>query len=193
MTEQQKQVPRVLFLPGMMGTSDVKRDTLIQTGFNVNAMKFDDNVSANWQDLLKHPIRHFLSLARLLTKARRLYTKWVEDAQAACDSFQPDIIVGASRGGSVAMTMRVADNVPILLLAPAYKWFSWIGGRASTTHPNVTVIHSRMDESIPFTDSVELCRKCPQVKLIEAGSDHYLNTPNATQVWLKAIRDLTTP
>lgn len=183
-------MPRVLLLPGLMGTGNFKRDALIQAGFDVKTVTFDDNAAADWQDLFKTPLRHLGRIIIMLTKARRIYSKWVEEAQAAYDSFQPDLVLGASRGGSVAMTMKVADNVPIVLLAPAYKWFGWIGGRTATTHPNVVVIHSRHDENIPFTDSVELCRKCPQAKLIEAGSDHSMNTPDATLAWMKAVRDL---
>lgn len=183
---------RVLLLPGLMGTGNFKRDALIQAGFDVNTVAFDDSAAADWQDLLKAPFRHPVRIIMMLTKARRIYSKWVAQAQVAYNSFHPDLVVGASRGGSVAMTIQVASDVPMLLLAPAYKWFGWIGGRTMTTHPNVIVMHSRYDEGIPFTDSVELCQKCPQAKLIEAGSDHSLNTPDAILTWMKAVRDLTT-
>lgn len=185
-------MPRALLLPGLMGTGECKRAALIQAGFDVHVVTFDDHSATDWQQLFKAPVCHLLSIVMMLTTARRIYRNWVAQAQAAYDSIQPDIVIGASRGGSVALTMQIAQSVPIVLLAPAYKWFRWIGGRTSTTLPNVVVIHSRQDESIPFTDSVEFCRKCPQAKLIEAGSDHALNSADAIPVWVKAARESLT-
>ena len=180
----------MLLLPGLMGTGNLKRDALIQAGFDVTSVAFDDDAAAGWQDLFKAPLRNLFPIVFMLKQSRQIYSKWVAEAQAAYDSLQPDLVVGSSRGGSVAMTMQVADDVPVILLAPAYKWFGWIGGSTSTKHPNVTVVHSSQDETIPFAESEELCRNCPQVKLIEAGSDHSLNTPEGTAVWVKAARDL---
>lgn len=88
----------------------------------------------------------------MLKQSRQIYSKWVAAAQAVYDSFQPDLVVDSSRGGSVVMTMQVANDVPIILLAPACKWFGWIGGRTLTNHPNVRVVHSSQDETIPFAD-----------------------------------------
>lgn len=190
--EAKGRMPRVLLLPGLMGTGNLKRDALTQAGFDVKTVAFDDGAAADWENLFKAPFRHLLRIFIMLMTAHRVYARWVAEAQTAYDSFQPDLVVGASRGGSVAMTIHIADDVPMLLLAPAYKWFGWIGGRTRTSHPDTIVMHSKYDESIPFTDSVELCRKCPQVKLIEAGIDHSFNTPDAILAWMKAVRDLTT-
>lgn len=183
-------MPRVLFLPGMIGAGDRKSDALTEAGFEVQVVDFDDSTCAKLNEILKSPFRNFVSMASLLLKARRIYDKWVSAAQAAYDCFHPDIVVGSSRGGSVAMTMKVDDVIPIVLLAPAYRWFRWLGGNTSTNHPNVTVIHSRQDKQIPFSDSEKLCRRCPQVKLIVAGIDHSLLSPDATHVWIPEVDQL---
>ena len=182
---------RVLLLPGLMATGELKKNALINAGFEVNSVAFDDHEVIELENIFKAPLRNLVPMASMLMKARRIYAAWVSEAQAAYDALQPDIIVGSSRGGSVAMTIRVDDQIPLVLLAPAYRWFGWIGGKTSTDHPIVTVVHSRHDERIPFADSEKLCRKCPQVKLVAAGIDHTLNSPDATSIWLKEVDRLS--
>ena len=41
-------------------------------------------------------------------------------AQAAFDASQPDVVVGSSRGGAVAMNLR-SGNARLVLLCPAWK------------------------------------------------------------------------
>ncbi len=41
-------------------------------------------------------------------------------AQAEFDEHQPDVVVGSSRGGAVAMNIDVGDT-PLVLLCPAWK------------------------------------------------------------------------
>src|SRR5262249_25126562 len=72
-------------------------------------------------------------------------------AQAEFDQHRPDVIVGSSRGGAVAMAIR-SDRVPLVLLCPAWK--RW--GTVRVAKPNTTILHSRNDEVIPFADSEEL-------------------------------------
>jgi hypothetical protein len=44
----------------------------------------------------------------------------VRIAQAAFDKHQPDVVVGSSRGGAVAMNLR-SDGARLVLLCPAWK------------------------------------------------------------------------
>jgi hypothetical protein len=85
------------------------------------------------------------------------------------DELHPDVIVGSSRGGAVAMNMDSRDT-PLVLLAPAWK--RW--GKARSVNKNCIVIHSLGDEFVPFEDSVELCGHSG-ARLIAAGMDHRLN------------------
>lgn len=68
----------------------------------------------------------------------------VRMAQAEFDRGKPDVVVGSSRGGAVAMNITV--DVPLVLLCPAWK--RW--GTASTVKPGTVVLHSQADETIPF-------------------------------------------
>jgi len=72
----------------------------------------------------------------------------VRTAQAEYDQQHPDIIVGSSRGGAVAMNIK-SGKTPLVLLCPAWK--NW--GAATKLKPNSVILHSRQDEVIPFADS----------------------------------------
>ena len=104
-------------------------------------------------------------------------------AQAEFDRHQPDVIVGSSRGGAVALALR-AGSVPLVLLCPAWK--RW--GTVHAARPNTTILHSRNDDVIPFSESEELAAASglPAGALIETGSDHRLADPDSLRVMLEA-------
>ena len=72
-------------------------------------------------------------------------------AQAEFDRHKPDVIVGSSRGGAVAMNVR-SGQASLVLLCPAWK--KW--GIAKTVKPGTVILHSRADEVVPFAHSQEL-------------------------------------
>src|SRR5579863_354687 len=92
-------------------------------------------------------------------------------AQAEFDKHQPQVVVGSSRGGAVAMNIH-SGSARLVLLCPAWK--HW--GPAKTVKPNTVILHSRVDEVIPFADSEDLVRnsQLPSTALIEIGIDHRL-------------------
>lgn len=92
----------------------------------------------------------------------------VRVAQAACDEFGPEVVVGSSRGGAVALYLDTHD-ARLVLLCPA--WRNW--GDARPAPPGTTILHSRSDEVIPFADS-EALALAPGVRLVEVGNDHRL-------------------
>jgi len=98
----------------------------------------------------------------------------VRIAQAEYDQHHPDVIVGSSRGGAVAMNVESGDT-PLVLLCPAWK--KW--GSAKTVKKNATVLHSRADDVVPFEDSEELVANSGLLAsaLIEIGTDHRLADP----------------
>jgi alpha-beta hydrolase superfamily lysophospholipase len=105
----------------------------------------------------------------------------VATAQAEYDRGKPDVVVGSSRGGAVAMNIDSGD-VPLVLLCPAWK--TW--GIAKRVKPNATILHSRADETVPFDDSVELLRNSslPDSALIEVGTEHRLADPESLKTML---------
>ena len=95
----------------------------------------------------------------------------VRIAQAEFDKHRPQVIVGSSRGGAVAMSIDSAD-AKLVLLCPAWKKF----GTARTVKADTVILHSRADEVVRFADSEELVRNSGAT-LIEVGSDHRLADP----------------
>lgn len=107
----------------------------------------------------------------------------VRTAQTECDLHQPDVIVGSSRGGAVAMNIESVDT-PLILLCPAWK--NW--GNVNKLKSSSVILHSRQDDVIPFADSEELVASSglPPETLIEVGDDHRLADPEPLQAMLEA-------
>jgi hypothetical protein len=107
----------------------------------------------------------------------------VRIAQEIFDKHSPDVVVGSSRGGAVAMHINVGGT-RLVLLCPAWKKF----GSVQTVQPGTLILHSRRDDVVPFADSEELIRKSnlSQQALIEVGADHRLADPASLAVMLRA-------
>ena|SRR5688572_9027323 len=108
----------------------------------------------------------------------------VRIAQEIFDRHSPQVVVGSSRGGAVAMHLEVGDT-RLVLLCPAWSKF----GSLRTVKPGTVILHSRVDDVVPFGDSVELARNSglPGEALIEIGADHRLADPESLEAMLKAV------
>jgi hypothetical protein len=108
----------------------------------------------------------------------------IRTAQAAFDQHRPEVVVGSSRGGAVAININ-SGSARLVLLCPAWK--KW--GQAKTVKPGTTIIHSRADDVVPFGNSVELLSKSglPESALIEIGQDHRLADPEPLEALLRAV------
>jgi alpha-beta hydrolase superfamily lysophospholipase len=106
----------------------------------------------------------------------------VRIAQAEFAEHCPDVVVGSSRGGAVAMNIDSGD-APLVLLCPAWK--TW--GSATRVKANTTLLHARMDDVVPFEDSLELLQNShlPDSALVEVGRDHRL----ADEIPLRTMLD----
>jgi hypothetical protein len=104
----------------------------------------------------------------------------VRTAQAEFDKHQPQVVVGSSRGGAVAMNIN-SGSAKLVLLCPAWKKY----GSARTVKPDTAILHSRADDVVSFCDSEELVRNSGAT-LIEVGSDHRLADPEPLAAMLKA-------
>ena len=113
--------------------------------------------------------------------------KAVRIAQAEFDQHGPNVVVGSSRGGAVAMNIQ-SKGTPLVLLCPAWK--NW--GTVTKFKPNSVILHNRADEVIPFADSVELVAQSglPPESLIEVGNDHRLADREPLKAMLEACERL---
>jgi alpha-beta hydrolase superfamily lysophospholipase len=108
------------------------------------------------------------------------FTLAVKTAQAEFDKHQPQVVVGSSRGGAVAMNIDIGD-ARLVLLCPAWKKY----GTAKTVKPGTAILHSRADDVIPFANS-EVLAALSRATLIEVGTDHRLADPEPLAAMLKA-------
>jgi alpha-beta hydrolase superfamily lysophospholipase len=107
----------------------------------------------------------------------------VRTGQAEYDRHRPDVIVGSSRGGAVAMNLA-SGSTPLVLLCPA--WRRW--GQARTVKPRTVILHAEADEVIPIADSRQLVRDSglSDSALVVVGSDHRLAEPDPLRMMLAA-------
>ena len=111
------------------------------------------------------------------------FAEAVRIAQQEFDKHQPQVVVGSSRGGAVAMNIK-SGSAKLLLLCPAWK--KW--GTAKTVKPGTVILHSRADDVIPFADSEELVKNSglSASALVEIGNDHRLADEEPLERMLKA-------
>jgi hypothetical protein len=111
------------------------------------------------------------------------FTESVRIAQADFDRHLPDVVVGSSRGGAVAMNLQSGD-ARLVLLSPAWKNH----GSARTVKDGTLILHSRADDVVPFGDSEEVIRNSglPAAALVEVGTDQRLADPGPLEALLKA-------
>jgi alpha-beta hydrolase superfamily lysophospholipase len=111
------------------------------------------------------------------------FAEAIRIAQVEFDQHRPQVVVGSSRGGAVAMNINSGD-VRLVLLCPAWK--KW--GSAKTVKPGTVILHSRADDVIPFAHSEELVRNSglPAMALIEVGNDHRLADKEPVERMLSA-------
>lgn len=113
----------------------------------------------------------------------------VQIAQQAFDLGRPDVVVGSSRGGAVALDLFVGQT-PLVLLCPAWKY------NGTQLHSQrqgpMLILHSPHDDVIPFSDSQELlaASHLPSECLIAVGRDHRLGDSESLAVLDWACRTL---
>jgi alpha-beta hydrolase superfamily lysophospholipase len=108
----------------------------------------------------------------------------VRIAQIEFDRQQPEVVVGSSRGGAVAMNIESRD-ARLVLLCPAWK--RW--GSKTTVKPGTLILHSKTDNVVPIADSRELLTRSglPGSGLIVVGIDHRLADPEPLAAMLAAV------
>jgi hypothetical protein len=112
------------------------------------------------------------------------FAEAVRLAQAEFDAHRPQVVVGSSRGGAVAMNINSGD-AKLVLLCPAWKKY----GTARTVKRGTVILHSQADHVVPFADSEELIKNSglPTGALVEVGSDHRLADPEPLAEMLRAV------
>ena len=112
----------------------------------------------------------------LLPKAD--FDESVRIAQDYIDNESPNVVVGSSRGGAVAMAAETGD-ARVVLIAPAWKRFD--------VQPNVssgtTILHCKSDDLVHYEDSEQLGGG----NLIPCGDSHRMNDIDALEALGHAV------
>ena len=111
-------------------------------------------------------------------------------AQDVVDNMKPDVVVGSSRGGAVAMSISTR-GAPVVLIAPGWSRFmdeqqmkEW----DIRCEPQRTMIlHSRNDDIIPIEDS-EVLNRDHGIKVIEVGDNHRMSDEDALNAMLDVVQ-----
>jgi pimeloyl-ACP methyl ester carboxylesterase len=111
------------------------------------------------------------------------FAEAIRAAQAEFDALQPEVVVGLSRGGAVAVNIDTRQ-ARLVLLCPGWK--KW--GAATTAKPGTVILHSRTDDVVPFAFSAELAANSglPAAALVEVGHDHWLGDPESLEAMVAA-------
>ena len=145
---------KVLFLHGMHGTPDGTKPTYLkENGFEVCAPSLPKD---DWE----------ASRAAALT---------------AFADFEPDVIIGSSRGGALACDLP-APGIPKVLVAPAYKHFP---AKVVDVDKSTWILHCPEDDTVRFEHSKQLSESCGAT-LLECGEDHRMSD----KITLSLIRSL---
>jgi alpha-beta hydrolase superfamily lysophospholipase len=112
------------------------------------------------------------------------FAESVRIAQAELDRHHPDVVVGSSRGGAVAMNID-ARGAALVLLCPAWK--RW--GTAKKVKPGTVILHSEADDVVRIAHSRELLAQSglPESALIVVGNDHRLAEPEPLAAMRAAV------
>lgn len=111
-------------------------------------------------------------------------------------SFKPDLVVGSSFGGALALILahQKMIDVPILLLAQAYKLYNGKMSLPSELPKDIPIllVHGDDDQVVPLSHSVDLSktRHDDKVKMVIVKDNHRLHTLIETKSLEKYIEDL---
>lgn len=98
-------------------------------------------------------------------------------AGQALREFAPDIVVGMSLGGAVALNLG-QKGLPLVLVAPAWNWYGLTLGKVRAAPSRTIVIHSRRDTVVRFKASQKLLQNAqlsPSEKRVAADIEAALN------------------
>ena len=101
-------------------------------------------------------------------------------ANHCLEAFEPDVIVGSSRGGALAASLKT--NIRKVLIAPAYRMFNVQEVYVDAT---TTVLHSPEDDIVPLDDSFGLTEL--GVNLIICGNCHRMKDTEALTTLVEVV------
>jgi predicted alpha/beta hydrolase family esterase len=106
----------------------------------------------------------------------------VESAKKMLVDEEPDVVVGSSRGGAVAMEI-MPSMASLILIAPAWKRF----GIPPIVPASTMILHCVNDQVVPYDDSMILKNNCGAT-LVACGANHRMADGEALEGLEDAIK-----
>lgn len=155
---------RVLYLHGLnSGKWGKKSISLGFSGYDVETPE----LPGNWATALANKIPFFFGKTK-----KEHWDEAIQIVKDAIEKHDPEVIVGSSMGGALAMEIaKECPGVPLILIAPAWKTF---GVEPKIENPCV-IFHANQDSLVALKDSKELVEKNPHVELNVVEDDHRVN------------------
>ncbi len=117
----------------------------------------------------------------------------VKVAQDTIDTENPDLVVGSSRGGAVAMCVSTR-GAPLILIAPAWQRFLSVQQlgefKIRLDNQRTLILHSDNDDVVLPEDSNQL-ESMYGIKKICVGENHRMSDQDALEALLDAANWLT--
>ena len=107
----------------------------------------------------------------------------IKIAQSWLDRYQPDVIVGSSRGGAIAAHLNT--TVRKIMIAPAYRAFAL---EPCAIDEKDTILHCVDDDIVPYRFSVWL-EQSTECRLIECGENHRMSDANALETLKEVVKN----
>ena len=119
----------------------------------------------------------------------------IKVAQDTIDTESPDLVIGSSRGGAVAMCVSTR-GVPLILIAPAWQRFMSTQQldefKIRLDSQSTMILHSDNDDVVLPEDSNRL-ESMYGIKKICVGENHRMSDQDALEALLDVTKWLTTP
>jgi hypothetical protein len=125
-------------------------------GYNVNVIKTAASPLAATMGRLSREINWHPFTRASKYFANKIVKRNQAKVNQELENLIPDLIVGSSQGGGIALTLAPKlPEVPMVLVAPAWKIFHI---RPTYLNPKSIIVHGKRDMSVPSDDSIELAQ-----------------------------------
>lgn len=153
-----RKIPKILWITGMGSTGTSPRQ-LASMGYDVKFVGTTTNRYAAYLGRFSRyqPISLFSGHVSSVIKSHLDMNVKKHDEEMMVSNFKPDVVIGTSQGGAIAMQIaKQYPNAKFVLVAPAWKIF---GANPANLPSDTIIIHGRKDIIVPIEDSLELAKK----------------------------------